>query len=85
MQDRTGLEVSPASPCRIAQCGFRSDWERPVAFPTRAFVDSVWFGNDPLLLTEGLGRGFCTSIQVVRVSAKLLKILIAALSPSVAY
>jgi hypothetical protein len=43
------------------------------------------FGNDPLLLTEGQGRGFCTSIHVVRVSTKLLKILIAALSPSVAY
>jgi hypothetical protein len=39
-----------------------------------------------LLPTEGLRtRFFCTSIPLVRVSAKLLKILIAALSPSVAY
>ena len=38
-----------------------------------------------LLLTEGQGRGFCTFIHVVRVPTKLLKILIAALSPSVAY
>ena len=38
-----------------------------------------------LLLTEGQDEVFCTSIHVVRISTKLLKILIAALSPSVAY
>jgi hypothetical protein len=59
--------------------------------PTRADLPEARFwtacgsGNDPLVLTEGQGRGFCTSIYVVGVSGKLLKILIAALSPSVAY
>jgi hypothetical protein len=39
-----------------------------------------------LLLTETQGRGFCTlHPQVVRVSTESLKILIAALSSSVAY
>ena len=49
------------------------------------FRQRVVLATIRLLLTEGQGRGFCTSIHVVRVSTKLLKILIAALSPSVAY
>lgn len=58
---------------------------RSADLPEARLWTACGFGNDPLLLTEGQGRGFSTSIHVVRVSTKLLKILIAALSPSVAY
>lgn len=58
---------------------------RGVISPNPVFGQRVVLATIPLLLTEGQGRGFCTSIHVVRVSTKLLKILIAALSPSVAY
>ena len=57
----------------------------PLISARPVFEQRVVLATVHLLLTEGQGRGFNTSIPVVRVSTKLLKILIAALSPSVAY
>src|SRR5690348_9620761 len=57
----------------------------PLISSKAIFGQRVGLATIPCYSPKKQGRGFCTSIHVVRVSTKLLKILIAALSPSVAY
>ena len=60
--------------------------ERGASDTTLAFVDSVWFWQRSTCYSpKDKDEVFAPSIHVVRVSTKSLKILIAALSSSVAY